>query len=61
MFPGMLLIKHSLKISLHGSIITKCHRADEDTKSILTDNENRAIQGNVAELQSWTPEPQLTF
>ena len=37
-----------LKLTTHCADLTDVTRADEDTKSILTDNSNRAIQGNVA-------------
>ena len=33
-----------------GSNFTELTLADEDTNSILTDNANRAIQGNVAKI-----------
>ena len=42
-----LLLSHSLTDTPFADL-TDVTLADEDTNSILTDNANRAIQGNVA-------------
>ena len=49
MAPGIPGVR-SMCPSLSNSTFVKLHwtLADEDTNSILTDNANRAIQGNVA-------------
>ena len=47
--PGPIYESDSLKQSERGYVnLTDVTLADEDTDSILTDNTNRAIQGNIA-------------
>ena len=49
--PGVRSMGPSLCHShTFGSNFTELTLADEDTNSILTDNANRAIQGNVAKI-----------
>ena len=43
-----LWVRVSLSLYTFGANLTDVTLADEDTNSTLTDNANRAIQGNVA-------------
>ena len=46
--PGVRSLGRDVCLSVHDVFETDVTLADEDTKSILTDIANRAIQGNVA-------------
>ena len=54
--PGVRSMGPDLSKSIHPRLfadLTDMTLADEDTNSILTDNANRAIQGNIASDSTW--------